>query len=559
MASLRHLLTTNQALTDHERVRLKETVAEYDDKLNLITQKISALEEQLRILNAEKTALLEASAPFRRALSPFRQLPEDVVRVIFVACLETRWNPTMAKTEAPVLLTQISRATRMIALTTPELWAAIHIPIILSTTPETEDTAKSIMTARTEGAKEWLLRRSGNLPLHISVYENREFSQIETTRFLGSEFIDDLIHVIIACRSRWKNVHFSCNPTTISHVSMLNQYDVPLLQSLSVSTFTTPNGQSRGDFWRNSDILQAPMLKKFRQMGSGGVSTYPVNWPNLTHLYCDHLRFDIMNDLVHVLRQATHLIRLDLIVTDAGWPPSLRPISLPHLTTLVFIGLGAAQPIEHGEGMLGSINAPSLEIISYNSAMYDVARSPALIACLKQSSNIRELSTGQPSSCDILIEYLSHCPSLLTLHIPAPERIFAWQPQLNRNINTVLNALTQNNPAQCLCPQLEYFRYGLARVVSLPALRDFLVRRNGTIPGLSRLKALVMDFEYDPIEEPLLKGIQSAETVGNIRLEVTFRKTIADSLALDRGISHVTSPVDDWWPSRIVDDMTYLC
>ncbi len=145
MESLWHLTTTNQAPTDDERGRLKETLAEYDEKLNTVTHKISILEEQLRILNKEKTALLEASAPIHRALSPFRQLPEDVVRAIFVACLETRWNPTMANTEAPVLLTRISRATRLIALTTPELWAAIHIPIITSVPVEVVDNQQNLL------------------------------------------------------------------------------------------------------------------------------------------------------------------------------------------------------------------------------------------------------------------------------------------------------------------------------------------------------------------------------------------------------------------------------
>ncbi len=116
MESLGHLLRTNQAPNDDERGRLRETLAGNDETLSAIIEKISALEEQLRGLTEEKAALLEASAPVRWALSPFRQLPEDIVRAIFVACLETRWNPTMANTEAPVLLTQISRATRMIAL-----------------------------------------------------------------------------------------------------------------------------------------------------------------------------------------------------------------------------------------------------------------------------------------------------------------------------------------------------------------------------------------------------------------------------------------------------------
>ncbi|KJA17581.1 hypothetical protein HYPSUDRAFT_125295, partial [Hypholoma sublateritium FD-334 SS-4] len=115
-------LRTNIVPNDKQEDSLKQFVLDCDDKLKIINAKISEQEAQLRILNDEKAAILESVAPFRRALSPFRQLPEDIVREIFVACLETRRNPTMANTEAPVLLTQISSATRRIALSTPALW-----------------------------------------------------------------------------------------------------------------------------------------------------------------------------------------------------------------------------------------------------------------------------------------------------------------------------------------------------------------------------------------------------------------------------------------------------
>ena len=297
MESLEHLLTTNQAPTDDERGRLKETLAEYDKKLEANAQKILALEEQLRSLNEENMALLEVTAPIRRGLSPFRQLPEDVVRAIFVACLETRRNPTMANTEAPVLLTQISRATRMIALTTPELWAAIHIPIITFVPVAVEvvgDPAESIMTTWTEGVKEWLLQRSGNLPLHISVYENIEYGRMY--RYINPEITDVLIDVLVACSSRWKNVHFSCRPTTISHLSSLNNFDVPLLQSLTITSVADIEGED--NFWRDSNILKAPMLKRFRQLVSSTISIFPVDWGGLTHLYCTQINPSVMNELV---------------------------------------------------------------------------------------------------------------------------------------------------------------------------------------------------------------------------------------------------------------------
>ncbi|KJA22405.1 hypothetical protein HYPSUDRAFT_41025 [Hypholoma sublateritium FD-334 SS-4] len=543
MASLEHLFTTNHSPTDDERAGLKENVADYDDKLAAITQKIYALEEQLRSLNEEKMALLEASKPFRRALSPFRQLPEDVVRAIFVACLETRWNPTMAKTEAPVLLTRISRATRMIALTTSALWAAIHIPIITSVKREVMDTAQSIMTARAKGVKEWLLRRSGNLPLHISVYENRAYSG---TRNVTSEIID----ILTACCSRWKNVYFSCCPTTLSRISSLTQSEVPFLQSLAIS----PVGYSSDEihFWRNTEILKSPTLKKFHDSGKGKTLCYPINWLNLTHLsiYCART----MDNLVDVLRQASSLVRLDLTLMVYGFSYP-ETIPLLCLTTLVVTDL--SPPLNENLGIVGAIYAPFLEAISYNAKLCGGSRSPGLIACLKRSPNVRELSTGQPSSTNILVEYLSYCPTLVILHVPGPGFVPHERP-IKRNDDSFLREFFRDDAAQCLCPRLEYFRYEPTLLVSLTTLRGFLAYRKVANPPLSRWKAVIMNVEYDRVEEPLIQEIRSSEVAGDIRLGIFFKKPIPYMERLDEGIVRAVSLVDVWWPSALVDDRTYL-
>ncbi len=202
------------------------------------------------------------------------------------------------------------------------------------------------------------------------------------SRPINPKITDDLIDVLTACCSRWKNVHFSCRPTTISHVSSLNHFDVPLLQSLTITSIAVPEG---GDnFWRDSGILKAPTLKKFRQLVSSPTSIFPVNWPNLTHLYCTQINPGAMNELACVLCQTINLVRLDLVVSESA-PISSGTISLLYLTTLVITQYGAIYPPESGFGILGSIHAPSLEIIGYNTEIHNIVRAPALIACLSKS------------------------------------------------------------------------------------------------------------------------------------------------------------------------------
>ncbi|KAJ7111717.1 hypothetical protein C8R44DRAFT_677329, partial [Mycena epipterygia] len=55
-------------------------------------------------------------------VSPTRRLPDDIVRAIFTACLPSTRNPTISGDEPPLLLCQICRAWRTLALTTPRIW-----------------------------------------------------------------------------------------------------------------------------------------------------------------------------------------------------------------------------------------------------------------------------------------------------------------------------------------------------------------------------------------------------------------------------------------------------
>ncbi|KJA22404.1 hypothetical protein HYPSUDRAFT_77406 [Hypholoma sublateritium FD-334 SS-4] len=363
----------------------------------------------------------------------------------------------------------------------------------------------------------------------------------------------DIIDVLIACCSRWKNVHFSCPPATLSGISSLTRFDVPLLQSLAMSP--TPSVPNEDNFWIDSDVLQAPILEKFCHLGDGAASMYRVNWSNLTHLYCTHSARYAMDNLVDVLYQASEsgLITLDLTLMAYPLPYS-GIISLPCLTKLVIAEFGPPQ----GEdtGIFGSIYAPSLEAISCNITQYNNSRSPALIACLQRSSNVRELSTGRPRSLDIL-EYLGHCPTLRTLCVPHGEHAID-EPWSQPNNNAFLSAFVQDNASRCLCPQLEYLRYGPTLVVPLRTLRDLLVRRGGGNPRLSCLKAIVLNVAYDPVDEPLIKEIQSADVAGDTRLEISFKKYSAYLHKLDGGILYPFLSVDDWWPSTVFNDMVYL-
>ena len=165
-----NLLTTiTRIRNDEAPKKLPRYHANYTEKLDALNKRISELEEQLESAKNERKALLETAMPFQQHLPPFLQLPQDVIREIFLACIDPEINPTMSPKEAPTLLTQICSDLRHIALAAPELWAAIHIPIINGMPRSVSNYAQSLMNKQADGVKEWLLRRSGKLPLRISI------------------------------------------------------------------------------------------------------------------------------------------------------------------------------------------------------------------------------------------------------------------------------------------------------------------------------------------------------------------------------------------------------
>ncbi|KAJ7796751.1 hypothetical protein B0H14DRAFT_2390361, partial [Mycena olivaceomarginata] len=58
---------------------------------------------------------------------PARRPPDDMVAEIFTASLPYDRNATISGTEAPLLFCHICRVWRHLALSTPCLWAFLHI------------------------------------------------------------------------------------------------------------------------------------------------------------------------------------------------------------------------------------------------------------------------------------------------------------------------------------------------------------------------------------------------------------------------------------------------
>ncbi|KIM41467.1 hypothetical protein M413DRAFT_57011, partial [Hebeloma cylindrosporum] len=118
---------------------------------------------EIQRLQEKKAAIQKSIDSYTIMLSPMRRLPTDILREIFYRCLHSTRNPIISATEAPMLLTRVCSLWRSVALTSPNIWAALHIPH-----PDLHKIVSEVMERRCQVVKEWL-ERSGSCLLSLSI------------------------------------------------------------------------------------------------------------------------------------------------------------------------------------------------------------------------------------------------------------------------------------------------------------------------------------------------------------------------------------------------------
>ncbi|KAF7364804.1 hypothetical protein MVEN_00350500 [Mycena venus] len=171
---------------------------------------IERIDHEIAQLEARRLRLSAYVSAHETLLAPIRQLPLDIIREIFIACMPKDQNAVMSAQEAPLLLGRICSSWRAIALSTPRLWSSIHIAEPHDTIPQ------HVREGCLQLVKTWLAR-SGGLPLSISFHR--------FTSSGPSPFFD----TIESFAPRWKHISLS-GQTRIQ----LTRADVPMLQSIEI-------------------------------------------------------------------------------------------------------------------------------------------------------------------------------------------------------------------------------------------------------------------------------------------------------------------------------------
>ncbi|KAH6896160.1 hypothetical protein BKA70DRAFT_1199405 [Coprinopsis sp. MPI-PUGE-AT-0042] len=121
--SFKDQLGTNYVPTMDETVAIRELIEAVEPRIVSLDAKIEAL-KQRRAIYASFVA------DHRALVSPIRQMPPDILRNIFSHCMPYDTpDKVIQASEAPLLLVQICRHWRDLALKTPTLWSTIFLKI----------------------------------------------------------------------------------------------------------------------------------------------------------------------------------------------------------------------------------------------------------------------------------------------------------------------------------------------------------------------------------------------------------------------------------------------
>ncbi|KAJ7258061.1 hypothetical protein B0H12DRAFT_1218305 [Mycena haematopus] len=274
-------LGTNYCPTDEEVLEIQSLLIEPTLRLKSLDDKIVDLRKSIDKLVEERVRLGSYVEAHEALISPVRRLPLDMIQEIFVACIPTHRNCVMSATEAPILLGHICSAWRTISLSTPQLWARLHVvePQSRNLMGGASDAVyKRQVEQRLEKTKTWL-GRSGQCPLSISLQGAVGHAPTTTVPF---------IEAFIPFAARWQHIHFAIPPSLIFEIMSYIDVEMPWLESVAFHSGQPPQFPSvaRGSF----EMLQGARISNFSV--PGGLLTFeglplerfPLRWNQLTTL-----------------------------------------------------------------------------------------------------------------------------------------------------------------------------------------------------------------------------------------------------------------------------------
>ncbi|KAJ7919020.1 hypothetical protein B0H13DRAFT_268528 [Mycena leptocephala] len=358
----KELLHTNSVPSEAECQRIRELLFGPRKEAAELTNEIERVQTLLKELAMKRDALHEFIDAHLALISPARRLPEDVVAEIFTASLPADRNAIMSGAESPLLLCQVSRAWRNLALSTPRLWASLHI-----VAPGNVSHLRRI----TEAASIWL-SRSGALPLSISLVHTPSFQ-------FGIDF-SVLLKALVQYSLRWNRIRMKFEtPRSFRPLAVLSPTDVPILETINIEGF-------RAIDWSALSFLETTSLRSVTLRRVANLRPINLPWNQLRHLSLAHMASASLTAAkgLEMLRRCPNLETCTLPFNSSRDNVPHLPLRMEHLRRLSMVEMVAGAAIN----FFIYLDLPMLEEVEYAT---NVLQSP-LESWLSSAHHLRCLS-----------------------------------------------------------------------------------------------------------------------------------------------------------------------
>lgn len=466
------ILHTNVVPSDNDCRRIQDFLTGPRQEAVDLSQEIIRIQTLLDELTRRRDRLDNFIDAHLALVSPARRVPQDIIRAIFMASMPTD-NAGMIAAESPLLLCHICGLWRLVALSTPQLWASLHVVLPSS--------AKILELA--DAVTGWL-SRSGRLPLSISLgMPTAPLPRAEIYTRDAAPLLVSLAKV----SSRWKEIHLilpQC--TALKALSHLSPADAPALQTMSIAGFFSDIFQPRPDWcWELISFLAAPSLQSVGISDGNNFSALRLSWTQLTHLQISRSQPDdpfwyfSVDTALAMLGKCSALQSCQFQITqEASDAPA--PIYVPLLSHLeVTNGIGWLTI----DALFANLVVPNLRALKYRSLTLGVSSLPPHMFF----PSIESLVLDVPAvNCNELAHGLCLLPLLDALELRAepalPEDVDTWGVDPTRDADFL--ARLAPGPGAHPCPNLRSLKLYNFTAASDDALLAFIEHRTGPGRGM---------------------------------------------------------------------------